>query len=86
MAKGGSNSEAIALQKESLKQSALQAKRMEELMQQSIEQAKNMKLPAFAGPSPLPQPGSADAMENALSIRRNLLRRSGLSKTVYAGG
>jgi len=85
MAKGGSNKEALALQKESMRQSALSASRIEAMMQQSIEQAKSLKLPASPGPVALPQAGSADAIESAMSSRRNLMRRKGLNQTVFAG-
>ena len=82
---GGSNREAIELQKESLRQSKLSAQRMEALMKQSIESAKSMKLPAFQGPAPLPRPGSQDAALGALESRRNLLRRNGLNSTSLTG-
>jgi hypothetical protein len=55
------------------------------MMQQSIEQTKSLKLPALPGLTPLPQAGRADAVESALSSRRNLMRRKGLNQTVFAG-
>ena len=81
---GGSNREAIELQKQSMRQSAVQSRRLESLMEQSIDQARTMKLPAFQGPAPLPRMGAQDAALAALETRRNLLRRRGLQSTVYA--
>ena len=83
--KGGSNSEAMALQKESLRQSKLSSDRMEQLMKQSIDSAASMKLPAFQGPAPAPRMGGQDMSLGALETRRNLLRRNGLNSTTYAG-
>lgn len=83
--KGGSNSEAMTLQKESLRQSQLNSALMDRRMVESIEATKAMKLPAFQGPSPIPRMGSQDMALRALETRNNLRRRSGLDSTTYAG-
>lgn len=87
MAKGGKgrgNSEAINLQKESMRQSALASSRMEAMMKQSIEQAREMKLPTFQGSAPMPRMSGSDAVMSALEFRRNLQRRSGMDSTKFA--
>lgn len=53
-------------------------------MQQSIRDARQMKLPAFQGPAPLPRPGSQDMALTAFETRRNLNRRHGLQSTSFA--
>lgn len=85
MAKGGNNSEAIKLQNASLKESRLQAARMEAMMKASTKAAERQVMPAFEGAAPAPTVSSADIEAAGNEMRTRLMRRQGYNSTVYAG-
>lgn len=85
MAKGGNNSEALKLQKQSMKESAAQAKRMEKMMKAQAKAAAGMELPKFEGAAAPPTQSSADVEAAGMEMRQRQMRRQGLNSTVYAG-
>lgn len=78
---GGSNKEAIKLQKESLAESKIQNRQMLALLQAQVDNAKALKLPKLAPPMPLPEQSSADNVAFLQETRRNLMKRNGLNAT-----
>lgn len=82
MGKGApDNSEAIALQKESLAESKIQNKQMLALLQSQVDAAKTLKLPKQAPPAALPDTSSSDMIAQSQETRRNLMKRNGLLQT-----
>lgn len=82
MGKGSpDNSQAIKLQREGLAESKKQNKAILALMETQVANARLLKLPKMASPSPLPDTSSADAIAQSQETRRNLMKRSGLLDT-----
>jgi len=86
MAKGGGNNDkAIALQRQSMRDSRMQAKTMANLMKRQAKAAENQVLPQFEGAAAQPTMTTADMDAVATDIRTRAMRRQGLNSTVYAG-
>lgn len=86
MAKGSSNSEALNLQREQMRQSQLSSDRVEMMLRESIDRAKTMKLQPVSRRTNVPMLDPRDASAQLLEQRRDAQRRSGLQSTIRVGG
>lgn len=82
---GGNNDKALKLQKQSLRDSREQARRLEKLMKAQARAAGSMVLPKYEGPAAAPTQTTADLEGAATDMRTRNMRRMGLNNTVYAG-
>lgn len=82
---GGNNDKAIALQRQSMRDSRVQAKNMAKLMKRQAKAAENQVLPTFEGAAAAPTMTTADIEAVGNDARVRAMRRQGLNSTVYAG-
>lgn len=82
---GGNNDKAIKLQRQSMRDSRLQAKSLEKIMKRQAKAQEAQVLPQFEGAAAGPTQTTADLEAVANDTRLRAMRRQGLNSTVYAG-
>ncbi len=78
---GGSNKEAMNLQRQSLALQERTANETTALLKAQVENAKTLKLPKPAAPAALPTLSSTDAVAQSKEFQKNIRSRMGLNQT-----